>query len=178
MKESKNNHHWYINDSLLIDNLDNRFFLLLQERKKTTVEEYVSSFPTEKMEAMFKAFLDPDDQMLSFVKKQEKLCCLVKNMDSDNPLRFIKDLEIQIPSLRDTADEVVHGSLDDDSIEVEENLVYSPDHLEVSDVIYKTQSQTSQSDVSNSNSEEQVQVIINCISLSIDFIMHKYNHFL
>ena len=77
--------------------------LLPFQKRKTTVEKYVNSFPTEKIEAMFESFLDVDDQMLNFIEKQEKLCTLAKNMDSENPLAFIKDLELQIPTLGDNA---------------------------------------------------------------------------
>ena len=127
--------------------------LPLQERKPT-LEEYVSSFSTEKMEAMFEAFLHLDDQKLSFMEKQEKLCCLAKDMDPGNPLAFIKDLELQIPSLGDTANEEFHGSLED---EVQEDLGFSPDHLlQVSDAMYRTQSQDGKTAQDNSLSSKDL----------------------
>ena len=139
------------------------------QKRKTTVEEYVSSFPTEKIEAMFESFLDVDDQMLNFIEKQVKLCTLAKDMDSENPLAFIKDLELQIPSFGDIANDVVHGSPDD---VVQEDLGFSPDHLlQVSDNVYKSQGQN---DHLSSNSNGQVQVILAYISSIIASIINKH----
>ena len=121
---------------------------------------------------MFESFLDLDDQMLNFNEKQEKLCTLAKDMDSENPLAFIKDLELQIPSFGDIENDVVHGSPDD---VVQEDLGFSPDHLlQVSDNVYKSQIQN---DHLSSKSDAQVILVYICFIMFVYYLLHIINKY-